>query len=392
MKKGKILLVRATPGDLDINAYNVQQLGLGKAFCHLGYDYDFITFKKNSPRKQFLFYQENDCQAMCIEVPRKRFLRWGINRDIADPSFLAQYDMIICQEYYQYQTYLMSCNSDKVSMYSGPYYNMFFPKILSPFFDLIYTKKINRQVKHKFVKSVLAYDFLKRKGYTGLINVGVALDTARFDNEDSIKPETRQLIDYMKSNRCILYVGALSDRKNYPFMLKVYEKALERIPDLKFIMIGKSRMSTTAKLFGKKDDDYAGKFYELLPQKVKDGIIHIERLDNPQLKYIYPLAKAFLLPSKLEIFGMVLLEAMYLRTPVISSYNGGSATLIEGRETGQIVKDFDVNQWVEAIERYINNPDYSFKVTKNAETLIRNEYNWESIAKKMLAAYSLNCE
>ena len=104
MKKGKILLVRATPGDLDIKGYNVQQLGLGKAFCHLGYDYDFITFKKNAPRDEFVFYEENECKARCLEKPRKRFMRWGINRDIANPSFLEQYDMIICQEYYQYQS------------------------------------------------------------------------------------------------------------------------------------------------------------------------------------------------------------------------------------------------------------------------------------------------
>lgn len=388
----KILLVRATPTDLDIKGYNVQQLGLGRAFCHFGYDYDFVTFKKNLPRNEYVFYEENGCHARCIELPRNRFFRWGINRDIAKPDFLNQYDLIICQEYYQYQTYLMSCHSDKVSMYSGPYYNMFFPKILSPFYDLLYTKKINSQIKHKFVKSVLAYDFLKRKGYTGMENVGVALDTERFDKESEIKPETQVLINYMKKHMCILYIGALSDRKNYPFLLDVYTKALERFPDLKFVMIGKSRMSTTGKLFGKKDEEYAAKYYNPLPQKVKDGIYHIERIDNPQLKFIYPLAKAFLLPSKLEIFGMVLLEAMYLRTPVISSYNGGSATLIEGKETGQIVKKFNAEQWVDAIVKYINNPDYSTIVTKNAEELIRKEYNWESIAKKMLEANSLPIE
>lgn len=385
----KILLVRATHADIDINAYNVQQIGIGKAFCHLGYDYDFITFKKKAPRKEFVFYEENGCKARCIEKPRLRIVRWGINKEIATPEFLAQYDLIICQEYYQYQTYLMSCHSDKVSMYSGPYYNMFYPKIVSPFFDLIYTKKINRQVKHKFVKSVLAYKFLERKGYTGLLNVGVGLDTLRFDKETTVKPDTQRIVDYMKANRCLLYVGALSDRKNYPFLLELYQKALVKYPDLKFVIIGKSRMSTTGKLFGKKDEEYAKKYYDPLPQNVKDGIFHIERIDNPQLKFIYPLAKAFLLPSKLEIFGMVLLEAMYLRTPVISSYNGGSATLIEGRQTGQIVKEFDADKWVTAIEKYMDNPEYSNEVTINAEKLIAEEYNWDAIAKKMLKEVGL---
>ena len=31
-----ILLVRATPNDLDINAYNVQQIGIGKSFVNKG--------------------------------------------------------------------------------------------------------------------------------------------------------------------------------------------------------------------------------------------------------------------------------------------------------------------------------------------------------------------
>ena len=121
-----------------------------------------------------------------------------------------------------------------------------------------------------------------------------------------------------------------------------------------------------------------------IPKKVKDGIIRIQRIENPQLKFIYPLAKAFLLPSKLEIFGMVLLEAMYLKTPVITSYNGGSATLIEGKETGQIIKDFDSGLWAEAVEKYLNNPQYVKKITSNAEKLIREKYNWEFIAKRIL--------
>ena len=156
----KILLVRATPNDIDISAYNVQQVGLGKAFCNLGYDYDFITFKRKAPRREFIFYERNGCKARCIELPRLRFFRWGINLDICNEEFLRQYDLIICQEYYQLQTYLMSKKSDRVVMYSGPYYNMFMPKFLSPIYDRLITKKLNKQLSAKFVKSVLAEKFL----------------------------------------------------------------------------------------------------------------------------------------------------------------------------------------------------------------------------------------
>lgn len=381
----KILLVRATPNDLDINGYNVQQIGLGKVFVKLGYDYDFITFKRDGKNcKEVVFFEENGHVAKVIEKPRFRFFRWGINFDVARKEFLNQYDLIICQEYYQLQTYLCAKASSKVVLYNGPYYNLFMPKWFSPIYDKLIGPKLNKLIKYKFVKSVLSEQFLASKGYNGLYNIGVGLDTSRFDNVTEIKPETQELIDFMKRNRCILYVGALSSRKNYPFLLETYQKVLEYAPDVKFVMIGKSVVSAFAKLVGIKDEAYAAKYYNKLPQKVKNGICHVKRIENSQLKFIYPLAKAFLLPSKLEIFGMVLLEAMYLGTPVITSRNGGSMTLIDGKGTGQVIPEFNAEKWAAAVMKFVDNPEYTAEVKKNAAALIRNEYNWYVLANKFL--------
>ena len=378
-----ILLVRATPNDLDINAYNVQQVGIGKSLVNKGYNYDFITFKKNAPRKETVFYEKDGCRAKCIELPRIRVLRWGINTDICKKEFLDKYDLIICQEYYQLETYLISCKSNRVAMYTGPYYNMFLPKCFSPIYDFLFTKRINRQIKHKFVKSVLAYDFMEKKGYTGLTNVGVALDTSRFVDIE-ILPETKQLIDFMKNNKCLLYVGSLIERKNYPFLLETYKKMLQRDPDVKLVLIGKSKVSGVEKYLGKKDSEYAAKYDKNLTEKEKAGIYHLERLANPQLRYIYPLAKAFLLPSIQEIFGMVLLEAMYFGAPVVSSRNGGSLTLMADGKCGQIVDEFDVENWCDAISKYLDDPQYAKSVVEAAMNKVKEEYTWDVITQKML--------
>lgn len=378
-----ILLVRATPNDLDINAYNVQQVGIGKSLVNKGYNYDFITFKKNAPRKETVFYEKDGCRAKCIELPRIRVLRWGINTDICKKEFLDKYDLIICQEYYQFETYLISCKSNRVAMYTGPYYNMFLPKCFSPIYDFLFTKRINRQIKHKFVKSVLAYDFMEKKGYTGLTNVGVALDTSRFVDVE-ILPETKQLIDFMKNNKCLLYVGSLIERKNYPFLLETYKKMLQRDPDVKLVLIGKSKVSGVEKYLGKKDSEYAAKYDKNLTEKEKAGIYHLERLANPQLRYIYPLAKAFLLPSIQEIFGMVLLEAMYFGAPVVSSRNGGSLTLMADGKCGQIVDEFDAEKWCDAISKYLDDPQYAKSVVEAAMNKVKEEYTWDVITQKML--------
>ena len=383
-----ILLVRATPNDLDINAYNVQQVGIGKSLVNKGYNYDFITFKKNAPRKETVFYEKDGCRAKCIELPRIRVLRWGINTDICKKEFLDKYDLIICQEYYQLETYLISCKSNRVAMYTGPYYNMFLPKCFSPIYDFLFTKRINRQIKHKFVKSVLAYDFMEKKGYTGLTNVGVALDTSRFVDVE-ILPETKQLIDFMKTNKCLLYVGSLIERKNYPFLLETYKKMLQRDPDVKLVLIGKSKVSGVEKYLGKKDSEYAAKYDKNLTEKEKAGIYHLERLANPQLRYIYPLAKAFLLPSIQEIFGMVLLEAMYFGAPVVSSRNGGSLTLMADGKCGQIVDEFDAEKWCDAISKYLDDPQYAKSVVEAAMNKVKEEYTWDAITNTMLKTVGL---
>ncbi len=379
----KILLIRNTPYDAIPNEYNIQEMGIGKAFCRLGYNYDHICFKKKD-QKEWTFYEQNGCCAKYIEKPRTRFIRWGYNGSLLEKEFLEQYDIIISREYYQIMTYLLAKNGKNVSMYNGPYYNLFMFKFFSPIYDFLFTKSLNKNLKGKFVKSVLSKEFLEKKGYTDVVNVGVGLDTERFDNEIEIKPETQVLIDYMQQNRCLLYVGALSDRKNYPFLLDVYKKVLAKCPDVKFVMIGKSKVSALAKLFGIKDDAYAKKYFDRLPKNVQDGIYHVPSIDNAQLKFIYPLARAFLLPSKLEIFGMVLLEAMYLGAPVISSRNGGSMTIIEGHDSGIIIDRFDVDLWANAAVKLIEHPQETAAMVARGKEIVTKEYSWDAIAKKML--------
>lgn len=378
----KILYVRTGPYDLNINSYNVQEIGLGKAFCRLGYDVDIITFKKHNP-KQVIIFECGNNRVKLIEKKRFRWLRWGINTEICTEKFLAPYDYVISAEYMQLETFLLSRKAKRAFIYNGPYYNLFMFKWVSPIYDSIFNKKLNANVKCVFTKSVLSEQFLAAKGYKQISTVGVGLDTERFDNETTIKPDTQKIVDFMRNNNCVLYVGALSERKNYLFLLSVYEKLLEYDASIKFVVIGKSVVGAFEKLVGIKNQHFEEKCLKSISDKAKGGIYRVEKIENSQLKFIYPFAKAFLLPSKLEIFGMVLMEAMYLGAPVISSENGGSMTLIHNRKTGQIVKEFNSDKWSEAVIKYLTDTDYTKQIISNAQRLIREEYNWNVIAQKM---------
>lgn len=380
----KVLLVRTMPYDFNPDSYNVQEMGMGKAFCRQGYDFDFVTVKKKK-QKSWIFYEFEDNKSRWIEVPRHRIFRTGINFELCKKDFLKQYDLVICREYNQIMSYFISKSTNNAILYSGPYWNMFMIPMVSYIYDAFITKRINKEIKIKFTKSILAKEYLENKGYTNVHSIGVALDTERFIKCKSMAKETKEIVEFMKQNNCILYVGNLDDNKNYPFLLKVYEELLKFYPSLKFVVIGKSKQSAFGKLRGKKDEDFEIDCYKKVPDKVKKGLYRVKYIENPQLKFVYPLAKAFLLPSKYEIFGMVLLEAMYLGAPVVTSRNGGSVTLLEGKDTGVIVDDFTLNKWVLAVRKYLNDDEYTKKIVVNARNLIIENYNWDTIVSNIIS-------
>lgn len=368
--KGRVLYIKNSSSKVNLNTYNVQAVGLGRAFCKMGYDYDFIFF--SNEEKVIQEIEISGCRLRILTKKGIRVLRSYICSSVIDNDYLEGYDFVISTEYGQIMTYFLSKKASNVIMYSGPYYNLFKIPFVSVFYDFLFTKSIDSNCKMKFVKSELAKEYLEKKGFTNLCNLGVGLDISRFDNPVEMQPSTKELVDVMMKSRCLLYVGSLSDRKNFPFLLRVYEKIVERNNDVKFVIIGKG------------DKHYVARHLKKLSEQAQMGIVRIDSIDNVQLQYIYPIAKAFLLPSKLEIFGMVLLEAMYLRAPVITSWNGGSSVLIHGRNTGQIIKEFDAYQWALAVQKYLDNPGYVKEVTENARTIIEKEYVWDVLAQKML--------
>lgn len=57
------------------------------------------------------------------------------------------------------------------------------------------------------------------------------------------------------------------------------------------------------------------------------------------MKGVYQQADFFLLPTEYEIFGMVLLEAMFFRRVVLTTPNGGADMLLRSGENGIVLEN-----------------------------------------------------
>ena len=120
-----------------------------------------------------------------------------------------------------------------------------------------------------------------------------------------------------------------------------------------------------------------------------NDIIYTGYVTDEQLVALYMGAKAFVMPSFEEGFGIPLLEAMALGTPVVSS---DAASLKEIGGDGAIY--FDPNNLVEMeskIKEVLNNEKLRKELVEKGRERVK-EFSWEKLAKETLEIYQQKAE
>ena len=138
----------------------------------------------------------------------------------------------------------------------------------------------------------------------------------------------------------LLSVGTLEPRKNYDFLVRVFE-ALDRY-DGDLVIAG-----------------MRGWKYEPLLRRMQESpkaarIRYLEYVDESLLPGLYAGADLFVFPSLYEGFGFTPLEAMGYGTPVLSS-TGGSLPEVLG-DAAEIVPGWEPEAWREALHRLLADP------------------------------------
>lgn len=102
----------------------------------------------------------------------------------------------------------------------------------------------------------------------------------------------------------------LEERRNIRFLFEVLAEAAKTVPGLRLTLVGKGEAAYRDECFA-----YAKEL------GVWGRIDYTERVPQSQVHELYDRANLFVLPTRYEIFGMVLLEAMYFGLPVLTSLN-----------------------------------------------------------------------
>jgi mannosylfructose-phosphate synthase len=107
-----------------------------------------------------------------------------------------------------------------------------------------------------------------------------------------------------------------------------------------------------------------------------------------ELPYFYRRARAFVLPSRFEPFGMTALEAMACGTPVVATNLGGLARCLEDGRDALLVDPSDAEALANAILRAATDEDLGASLVAQGRETVAREFTWAAIAKKHAAFYA----
>ena len=191
------------------------------------------------------------------------------------------------------------------------------------------------------------------------------------------KARARRCVGIAQDASIILYVGRFDPLKGIERLLEavVYLRHLKRC---RLVIIG--------------GDDHQSfssqKILKLVRRLgIKDIVDFTGRVKQDTLNTYYNAADVLVVPSYYESFGMVALESLACGTPVIATPVGAMESIIQARETGEVLLDPSPHSLARAIEAFIKKQRAKAISPQTVRTSVEN-FSWSHIASAIMGEYA----
>lgn len=371
--KRHVVIVRGSGSVINFNSYNCQEIGLAKALTRRGYRVSVIMAGDDVAHHRIVSDDEGYVDVYYLK-------QHGINHAITHFSGLTELldtlrpDIIQLHDVGQLVSYNVSRYASRHHIPSvliqGTYRET--QKPLFKQLEQLYNATLGRSTLRKIdtigCKTDMAAQYIKSLSNKPTYPTRIGLDTTRFEQEEGI--DGNWLSD-CANKKILLYVGILEPRRNPLFLIDI----IASLPhDYTLVIAGDGPLMETAR-------EYA---HEKAPHKV----LFTGRLQQQQLAQLYRKAHLFALPSNYEIYGMVILEALYFGVPVITTATAGSLTLIDNNTDGVIIPNLHVEEWQQHITRICDDKDLLQQMSHNAFNKFAQGYTWDAIAHQYIEVYN----
>ncbi|CAA9290986.1 Glycosyl transferase, group 1 [uncultured Coleofasciculus sp.] len=197
------------------------------------------------------------------------------------------------------------------------------------------------------------------------------------------RPAARQQLNIPADAKIVLYVGRFDRRKGIETLVRAIAKSsLRGNSNLQLIIAGGYRL-------GASDGIECDRIRGIVKELGLEAITSFPgRLTESDLPMYYAAADVCVVPSHYEPFGLVAIEAMACRTPVVASDVGGLKFTVVPEVNGLLVPPQDETAFAKAIDRILSDPTLRDNLGQTARQRVETVLSWDSVASGLSCLYN----
>lgn len=180
----------------------------------------------------------------------------------------------------------------------------------------------------------------------------------------------------------LLYIGTIIRKKGVFELAQIFNKVLESNPKASLILIGsdspdyKTGSISTYKLIE-----------ELFSSKAKKQVNYLGKIPYADVIEHIKNAHVCVFPSFAETLGMVTIESMALRKPVVNTNIGWAQELIDDGINGFLVHPANIDLYAQRIDTLLNDKKLCFKIGQAARKKVETTFDIEKTAEINIEYY-----
>ncbi len=149
----------------------------------------------------------------------------------------------------------------------------------------------------------------------------------------------------------------------------------------------RSGLVATLVLVGEADSEFR-RYHRQLATEERQLIRPLGEVEETEKHELLSASSMLVLPSRVDSFGLVLLEAWTHGKPVIGARAGGIPGVIAEGQDGLLVTYGDVQELAEAMALLLRDEQLARALGRRGQRKLRTEYSWESVYDRVSAAYA----
>jgi glycogen(starch) synthase len=204
------------------------------------------------------------------------------------------------------------------------------------------------------------------------------IDSGRFHASPQIIENLKKRLG-LEGHKVILFAGRLTGAKGTRPLLKALEQIIADIPETRLLVLSSVSL----------EEQINQEEFKTVRDYIKIG----GWLSGEELAAAFHLADIVTMPSLVfESFGMVAIEAMAAKTPVIASCYGGLKEIVVDAETGYIINPFDIPTFADRLRNLLTNDSLREKMGEAAYERVTSHFALQKQVEQMLAIYQAAIE